>query len=80
MEKAPDYRSRESTWSGNRMNPERFPETGAMIIAMPMKISGGSGVPVRVITMLPRANELISPDHCRDAGHSSLQNPLAHVQ
>lgn len=37
----------------NLMNLGRLPATGATIIALPMKINGGSGAPVRVIAMLP---------------------------
>lgn len=37
----------------NLMNLERLPARGAMIIALPMKIAGGTGAPVRVIAMLP---------------------------
>ena len=37
----------------NLMNLERLPATGATIIALPMKIAGGSGAPVRVIALLP---------------------------
>ena len=32
---------------------ERLPATGATIIALPMKIKGGSGGPVRIIAILP---------------------------
>jgi kynurenine formamidase len=38
----------------NLMNLEKLPATGAMIIALPMKIEGGSGGPVRVIALVPR--------------------------
>jgi kynurenine formamidase len=37
----------------NLMNLERLPETGAWIIALPMKIKGGSGAPTRVVALLP---------------------------
>jgi kynurenine formamidase len=37
----------------NLMNLGRLPATGATIIALPMKIAGGSGAPVRVIALLP---------------------------
>jgi kynurenine formamidase len=33
---------------------DRLPETGAWIIALPMKIAGGSGGPVRVVALLSR--------------------------
>ena len=37
----------------NLMNLGRLPAAGATIIALPMKIAGGSGAPVRVIALLP---------------------------
>ena len=33
---------------------ERLPVTGAWVIALPMKIGGGSGAPLRAIAVLPR--------------------------
>jgi kynurenine formamidase len=33
---------------------DRLPATGALVIALPMKIEGGSGGPVRVIAIVPR--------------------------
>ncbi|MDP3938073.1 MAG: cyclase family protein [Deltaproteobacteria bacterium] len=39
----------------NLTNLEKLPPTGAVIIALPMKIAGGSGAPVRAIAILPRA-------------------------
>ena len=38
----------------NLTNLDRLPATGATIIALPMKIEGGSGGPVRVIALVPR--------------------------
>jgi kynurenine formamidase len=38
----------------NVANAERLPETGAWIIALPMKIAGGSGGPARIVALLPR--------------------------
>jgi len=32
---------------------DRLPPTGAWLIALPMKIGGGSGGPVRAIALLP---------------------------
>ena len=32
---------------------ERLPETGSLIIALPMKIDGGSGGPLRIIAVVP---------------------------
>ncbi len=37
----------------NVANLEKLPATGATIIAMPMKIKGGTGGPVRIIALLP---------------------------
>lgn len=34
---------------------EELPETGAFIAALPMKIGGGSGGPLRIVAMLPEA-------------------------
>ncbi|HYN22822.1 MAG TPA: cyclase family protein [Thermoanaerobaculia bacterium] len=36
----------------NLTNLDRLPETGAWLIALPMKIGGGSGGPVRVVALL----------------------------
>ncbi|WP_424363303.1 cyclase family protein [Methylocystis parvus] len=38
----------------NLMNLDQLPETGALVIAMPMKIAQGSGAPARVIAFAPR--------------------------
>ena len=37
----------------NVANLERLPERGAFIFALPMKIKGGSGAPVRIVATLP---------------------------
>ena len=34
---------------------ERLPPTGAFIVALPMKIKGGSGGPLRIVALVPRA-------------------------
>jgi kynurenine formamidase len=39
----------------NLADLDKLPPTGAVIIALPMKIGGGSGAPVRAIAVLPRA-------------------------
>ena len=39
----------------NLASLERLPATGATIIALPMKIKGGSGAPLRAIAILPRS-------------------------
>ena len=38
----------------NLASLEELPEVGAWLIALPMKIGGGSGAPVRVIALVPR--------------------------
>jgi kynurenine formamidase len=37
----------------NVTNLDRLPETGATVIALPVKIAGGTGGPVRIIAVLP---------------------------
>jgi kynurenine formamidase len=37
----------------NVANLEELPETGAWIIALPMKIGGGSGGPLRIVALIP---------------------------
>ena len=37
----------------NLTNLDKLPPTGAVVIALPMKIEGGSGGPVRVIALIP---------------------------
>lgn len=44
----------------NLTNLDQLPATGSQVIALPMKIEGGSGAPVRVIALIPesdRSNE-----------------------
>jgi kynurenine formamidase len=38
----------------NLTNLQELPETGATVIALPMKIAGGSGGPLRAVALLPR--------------------------
>ena len=38
----------------NIANLEEVPQTGAWVIALPMKIAGGSGGPLRIVALLPR--------------------------
>lgn len=38
----------------NVANLQELPPTGAWVIALPMKIAGGSGGPVRIVALLPR--------------------------
>ena len=38
----------------NLTNLEQLPPTGASVIALPMKIAGGSGAPLRAVGVLPR--------------------------
>ena len=37
----------------NLANLEEVPEVGAFVIALPMKIAGGSGGPLRIVALLP---------------------------
>jgi kynurenine formamidase len=37
----------------NVANMENVPPTGAMVFAMPMKIKGGSGAPLRIAAFIP---------------------------
>jgi kynurenine formamidase len=37
----------------NVANLERLPAKGATVIALPMKIKGGTGGPARIIALLP---------------------------
>ena len=39
----------------NLTNLERLPPTGSVVLALPMKIEGGSGGPVRVVALVPKA-------------------------
>jgi kynurenine formamidase len=38
----------------NIANLDRLPERGAWVIALPMKIAGGSGGPLRIVALVPR--------------------------
>jgi kynurenine formamidase len=38
----------------NLTSLERLPEVGAFVVALPMKIGGGSGAPLRAIAVIPR--------------------------
>lgn len=38
----------------NLTNLDSLPPTGAVVVALPMKIEGGSGGPVRVVALIPR--------------------------
>ncbi len=38
----------------NVANLEALPERGAVVIALPMKIAGGSGGPLRIVALVPR--------------------------
>jgi kynurenine formamidase len=39
----------------NVANLDKLPPTGAFVLALPMRIKGGSGAPLRIIAMLPEA-------------------------
>jgi kynurenine formamidase len=41
----------------NVANLDRLPETGATVVALPMKIGGGTGAPARIVAFVPRAIE-----------------------
>lgn len=38
----------------NLTNLDQLPATGTIVLALPMKIEGGSGGPVRVVALLPK--------------------------
>jgi kynurenine formamidase len=38
----------------NLTNLDRLPPTGAVVVALPIKIAGGSGGPARVVALVPR--------------------------
>jgi kynurenine formamidase len=38
----------------NVANLEQLPETGAFVLALPMKIAGGSGGPLRLVALVPK--------------------------
>ena len=38
----------------NLTNLDKLPPTGAVVVALPMKIEGGSGGPVRVVALVPK--------------------------
>jgi len=38
----------------NLTNLDRLPATGAFVVALPMKIKGGSGAPLRAVAFMPR--------------------------
>jgi len=38
----------------NVANLERVPQTGSFVVALPMKIRGGSGGPLRIVAIIPR--------------------------
>lgn len=41
----------------NVANLDKLPDKGAMIVALPMKIKGGSGGPVRIVALIPSEKE-----------------------
>ncbi|MGH7892765.1 MAG: cyclase family protein, partial [Thermodesulfobacteriota bacterium] len=40
----------------NVANLDRLPPKGAFVIALPMKIKGGSGGPLRIVALVPETN------------------------
>ncbi len=45
----------------NLANLDQLPPTGALIVALPMKIEGGSGAPLRAIGLVPRSTTPAAP-------------------
>jgi kynurenine formamidase len=43
---------RDMTMYENATNLDKLPETGSYIIALPMKIKGGSGSPLRIVAII----------------------------
>ena len=48
-------------WGGNAptgevANLDQLPEWGAYLVALPMKIRGGSGGPLRIVALMPSAD------------------------
>ena len=41
----------------NVANLEEIPEKGAFVVALPMKVVGGSGGPLRIVAFVPSASE-----------------------
>jgi kynurenine formamidase len=37
----------------NLANLDRLPQTGSFVVALPMKIKGGSGGPLRIVAVVP---------------------------
>jgi kynurenine formamidase len=57
---APSRQARSSCYANvpgleNVANLGELPPTGAWVIALPMKIAGGSGGPVRIVALVPAA-------------------------
>ena len=56
---SPDFRSHVTLYSAeiagfeNVANLEQLPEAGAYVVALPMKIAGGSGGPLRIVAFVP---------------------------
>jgi len=38
----------------NLTNLDQLPPTGSIVVALPIKIAGGSGGPARIIALVPR--------------------------
>jgi kynurenine formamidase len=49
----PRLRSARHPGSAEAAELESLPETGAFVVALPMKIAGGSGGPLRIVARLP---------------------------
>ena len=44
------------TWIDLTHPLDRLPDTGAFVAALPMKIAGGSGGPLRIVARLPESD------------------------
>jgi kynurenine formamidase len=40
----------------NVANLDQVPVKGALVMALPMKIKGGSGAPLRIVALVPKTN------------------------
>ena len=53
----------------NRTNLDQLRATGFLMIALPMKIAGGSGGPLRIVAMVPESRQISS--NARTFAHRS---------
>ena len=57
----------------NLTNLDRLPARGAFIVALPMKIKGGTGAPLRAIAMLPIRLAIVT---CESPTHEFTNSPI----